>query len=162
MTDQTPKIYVLIGPPASGKSTWTKNFLSSNPDYVVISSDDIIEKHAAANGLNYTQAFDKFSGFAISEMKKEATNAFAEKRNIIWDQTNMSAKKRKGILDRAVGYIKIAVDFDIPDAEVNRRLKDREEKTGKHIPQHVMKSMYASYQPPSRAEGFDQIIRIKS
>lgn len=162
MNTAAPKIYVLIGPPASGKSTWTRKFLESNSDYVVISSDDIIERHAAANGLNYSQAFDKFSGFAVSEMKKQARQAFEDKKNIIWDQTNMSAKKRKGILDQASGYIKIAVDFDIPDAEVNRRLKDRAEKTGKHIPEHVMKSMYASYQPPSRAEGFDQIIRIKS
>ena len=162
MNTATPKIYVLIGPPASGKSTWTRKFLESNSDYVVISSDDIIELRAAENGLTYSQAFDKFSGFAVSEMKKQAREAFANKKNIIWDQTNMSSKKRKGIIEQAAGYIKIAVDFDIPDQEVNRRLKDRAEKTGKHIPEHVMKSMYASYQPPSRAEGFDQIIRIKS
>lgn len=162
MNTQIPKIYILIGPPASGKSTWTRKFLETNSDYVVVSSDDIIERYAADNGLNYTQAFDKFAGFAVSEMKKIAQQAFADKKNIIWDQTNMSSKKRKGILNQANGYIKIAVDFDTSDAEVKRRLKEREVATGKHIPEHVMESMYASYQSPSKGEGFDQIIRIKA
>ena len=36
-------LYVLIGPPASGKSTWIKqNIISKNLDYAVVSRDDLI------------------------------------------------------------------------------------------------------------------------
>lgn len=50
------KIYILIGPPAVGKSTWVKNNLSSQ-DLHVINRDEIVEEVAEELGLTYDDMF---------------------------------------------------------------------------------------------------------
>ena len=42
-----PKLYMLIGVPATGKSTWVEKHKG---DALVISSDDLIEAYAAEQG----------------------------------------------------------------------------------------------------------------
>lgn len=158
---EQPIIYVLIGLPGSGKSTWTRAKMSDGNDYVVVSSDDIIEQLGAAENMNYSQAFQKFAGQATGMMKQVAKDAFAAGRNVIWDQTNMSKKKRRGILQQVPkNYIKVAVDFDVDDKELFRRLDARAKATGKNIPTDVVLSMAKSYEPPTRDEGFDKIIKM--
>ena len=48
------KIYILVGPPSVGKTTWIKNNV---PNAYVISRDEIAEKVAAANGWTYDDLF---------------------------------------------------------------------------------------------------------
>lgn len=163
METHSPKIYVLIGLPGSGKSTWVSSFLKQHAgmEFTVVSSDDIIERHASERGKTYSEVFSEVSGFAMKEMARIADEAFAQKRSIIWDQTNMSMKKRKTILQRAKDYTKIAVDFDVSDRELQRRLDERAQATGKFIPKHIINTMAKNYDEPTKAEGFDQIIRIR-
>lgn len=52
------KIYILIGPPAVGKSTWVKNNLG-NQDLHVINRDEIVEEVAEENDLTYDDMFAK-------------------------------------------------------------------------------------------------------
>lgn len=158
LEDLQPEIIVLVGLPGSGKSTWIKNTLAkSDLDYVVVSSDDEIERMAAADGKTYDDVFQKYIGRATGMMKQNFKDAVNNGRSIIWDQTNMSPKKRRGILQQVPSnYRKIAVAFEVDDEELNRRLTKRAE-TGKTIPPHVIKSMAKSYVPPSKAEGFDEV-----
>jgi heterogeneous nuclear ribonucleoprotein U-like protein 1 len=153
-----PEIIVMVGLPGSGKSTWRDNFLSDK-SYVIVSSDDEIEAMAAADGTDYNRGFQNYIGkaTAISQQKfKEAVNTH---KNIIWDQTNLNPKKRKGILQQVPKhYKKIAVVFEVDPDELQSRLDKREKSTGKRIPSNVMQSMAKSYVKPSRAEGFDEVI----
>lgn len=52
------KIYILIGPPAVGKSTWVENNLG-NQDLHVINRDEIVEEVAEENDLTYDDMFAK-------------------------------------------------------------------------------------------------------
>jgi hypothetical protein len=52
----TRKIYVLVGPPSVGKSTWIKNTFSDIQPYV-ISRDDIVEQIADNLGWTYDDLF---------------------------------------------------------------------------------------------------------
>jgi hypothetical protein len=54
-------------------------------------------------------------------------------------------------------YKKVAIVFEIDDDELNRRLNERSNATGKTIPPHVIKSMAQSYIPPTKSEGFDEV-----
>lgn len=49
-------IYILIGPPSVGKSTWIKNNLSDKNPYI-INRDDLVEKVAEEIGLTYDDLF---------------------------------------------------------------------------------------------------------
>lgn len=152
-----PYIIVLVGLPGSGKSFFRDKFLSDN-DAVIVSSDDEIEKLAKDAGLDYTSGFKQFVGAATGIMKQNFRDAVNSDKNIIWDQTNLSAKKRKGILQQLPDhYYKVAVVFEVTDEELNKRLRNREKETGKSIPVDVVKNMAKTYQPPTKQEGFDLV-----
>jgi predicted kinase len=161
---ETPELIMMVGVPGVGKSTWIRDHMTKNPskNYAIVSSDDIIEEMGAPEGLSYADAFAKFSGFAIKEMDRRAKEYIAEGRNIIWDQTNLNPKARKTKLAIAASYRKIAVVFSLTDAERERRYEKRKVETGKTIPAHVIANMLRSFQAPTRAEGFEQIINVRS
>ena len=156
-------LIVLIGLPASGKSTWRENFLSkSDEEFVIVSSDDEIERLCAEEGITYTEGFDKFVGKATGIIKQKFREAVNKGSNVIWDQTNLTVKKRRGILQKVPeGYRCEAVAFELTVAELESRLAKREAETGKHIPHHVMKNMAKSYIPPTKEEGFDKVTVVK-
>lgn len=54
MTQFIKTLFVLIGPPAVGKSTWVKNHA---PTAKVVSRDDVIERVSAKHGLTYDDAY---------------------------------------------------------------------------------------------------------
>src|SRR3982751_371035 len=132
-----PEILILIGVPGSGKSTWAKKLVdSSDKEYVMVSSDAVLDKIAQEKGLTYSDVFKDYIGVATMQSKQAFRQALESKSNIIFDQTNVSKKKRKGILQQLPkDYIKVAVVFETEDKEVLKRLKSRAEQTGKHIPQ---------------------------
>lgn len=156
--DLSPDFIMLIGAPASGKSTWTKNFLAGNDrHYVILSTDDLVTQMAADIGLNYTQGFQKFIGPATKQFNADFSAAIRAGENIIMDRTNMSAQARAKFLDRLPPqYRKIAVTFQVDRAELDRRLAARAELEGKEIPDHVVNNMLANYDPPTNRE-FDVI-----
>lgn len=165
MTNTKPHFIMLIGLPGSGKSTWTKKFLSNATEsYTVISTDDIIMELAEPEGLSYNEAYRKHSAAATSLMKARATNAFNDGKNIIWDQTNMSQKVRRGRLRRAIDkkYYIEAIDFQTLPHELEERLRHREKTEDKHIPEFVMESFSKNYDRPSKDEGFEKITWIRN
>jgi predicted kinase len=149
-----PKVYMLIGVPGSGKSTWIAN-QDWAKDLPVVSSDRFIDKHAEEMGKTYNEVFDDYAKIAMRLMDNQARICHANNLDFIWDQTNTSAKSRKGKLAILPGYEAIAVMFRTPDADEHaRRLAQR---PGKQIPDNVMKSMIDNLQEPTVEEGFVDI-----
>ena len=155
---------MLVGPPGSGKSTWIREFMNhkNEDEYVIVSSDDIIMELGKEKGLNYKEAFDKHAKQAMKVMKANAKQAFADKKNIIWDQTNMSAKSRASKIQQAKGYSLKAVVWDLPREELDRRLIKRDKEEDKSIPKAIVESMLSNFQMPTEEEGFDMVVVIKS
>ena len=146
------KFYMLIGVPASGKSTWRAEHAGAA---AVISTDDIIEQTAVASGRTYNEAFKENINFATEIANARAKHAFATGENVVWDQTNLTVKSRKAKLALVPEeYERIAVVFLTPDeAEWQRRL----DRPGKSIPQNILFGMRDSMQFPDPEEGFDRI-----
>jgi predicted kinase len=159
------KLIILIGPPASGKSTWREKFLASQTDeWVVASTDDLVEEWAAERGLTYNEAHGKAPWGQFNKTFKYAVrDAVKAGKNLIIDRTSMSAKNRKDYFkDLPEGTQVEAVVFVVDDVELKRRMKAREEATGKSVPLIALLSMQKRYQAPTREEGFSKITYIRS
>lgn len=159
MTEELNKVIMLIGLPGSGKSTWRSQFVASNPDAVVISSDDLIEEYGKAHNQTYSEAWKNVDMKAIDkEIRDRYKKAIEEnKKIVIVDRTNMSAKARAWFLkDLPKNYVKEAQVFNVSDDVLKERLAKREKEEGKAIPPFVISRMKSSFQRPTLEE-FDII-----
>jgi predicted kinase len=152
-----PRVYMLIGVPGSGKSTWCAG-QSLTENFTVVSSDRYIDEEATRQGKTYNDVFADYIKVATKMMENHALVAQANGLDIIWDQTNTSARSRKAKLAPLTNYEKVAVVFKTPEVEeLTRRLNSR---PGKVIPAHVMEKMIAGLELPTTEEGFTEILYV--
>ena len=149
-----PKLYVLVGVPGSGKSTWIKN-QEWAADIPVVSTDKFVEEYAAKMGKTYSEVFDEYMPIAVQLMANQVLVCQANGLDIIWDQTSTTIKTRARKFNMLPEYYAIAVVFKTPEREeLNRRLASR---PGKEIPQAVVDSMIEGFVMPTEEEGFKEI-----
>jgi len=87
-------IIVTIGVPASGKSTWAKNFIKENPSYVKIERDDF------RYGMKDISIGDRqFENFISDIQYKAIHSALNNKYNVIVSDTNCNLKYLKKLLE---------------------------------------------------------------
>lgn len=150
-----PIVYVLVGVPGSGKSTWAAN-QSWAADCAYISTDKLVEAEAQRQNKTYNEVFKEYiAEVAVAKMTDEVVDARSAGKNIIWDQTSVNVGSRKKKFQMLPDYYHIAVVFKTPDPqELSRRLAAR---PGKTIPPAVIESMIRSWQTPTKEEGFEEI-----
>jgi predicted kinase len=148
------KLYVLVGVPGSGKSTWIKNQEWAK-DIPVVSTDHFVEEYAAKQGKTYSEVFDEYMPIAVRLMANQVEICKANGLDIIWDQTSTTLASRKRKFNMLPDYHAIAIVFKTPEKEeLTRRLAGR---PGKTIPEHVMRTMIDGFEMPTEDEGFDEI-----
>ena len=150
------KAYILVGVPASGKTTWLEGQTwAVGMEY--ISTDVYVEKFAKRLGKTYNEVFDEVMPRAVRLMTRAVVRARAAGRDIIWDQTNTTVKSRARKFHMLPDYWHIAVVFPTPSTEEHaRRLASR---PGKSIPEHVVRSMIDNFEWPTEEEGYKEIWR---
>ena len=152
----TKQFVMMCGAPCSGKSTSSKKF--EDQGFVRVSTDDYIEAYAAAHGLTYGDVFEKLFKSAEAMMYQALETAIREKKNIIWDQTNLSSKSRRYKMSKIPSsYEKIVIFMDTPLDVLLERNKIRFQETGKNIPDNVFRRMLAQAEIPTENEGWDSI-----
>lgn len=151
-----PRLYMLVGVPGSGKSTWVDRQVQTMDKYYIASTDRLIEIAAIQRGATYNDVFKENIGYAEKAMYTHVKDAIMYGYDIIWDQTNISRKSRaKKLAVIPDHYEKIAVFFPTPETgELDRRLSSR---SGKTIPFHVINSMVDMLEQPMLQEGFDEV-----
>jgi hypothetical protein len=169
--------YLLIGPPAVGKSTWIKKTYGDNLPYV-ISRDNFVDQVAAEIGVTYNEMFSSKEPF-VKEANKKVDRLVEEKidlakycnKDIVVDMTNLTLGRRNknskaisGVEDK---YKKIAVLFNFLDNEeiifstAQKRAKIiKESGNTKDISKFILTSMIKSYQEITPEENFEEIINI--
>ena len=143
------KLIMLIGLPASGKTSFTKTLQCSykNDDIEIISSDAIRKE------LFGSEEEQKYNNKVFEEVYKRARFSIQHKKITVIDATNLNRKRRIGFLKSIPDCLAEAIVFAIPFELCCERNAARE----RVVPQSAMERMYRSFQPPHYAEGFDDI-----
>jgi len=151
---------VLVGLPASGKSTLIEKIKSSLGQCFVYSTDTYIEQVALQNNSTYNATFDSEIKYATQYMDNELATAIGSNVPIIWDQTNMSDKKRKKIIHKLHKTYKILCICIMPpqdkmqEEDLLFRISNRK---GKTIPLYIIDRMLESFVIPTKEEGFCEV-----
>lgn len=144
---------VLVGLPASGKSTYLIG--RSN----IVSRDEFIIQKGLELGLSYSEVFKTLSIKEQDEITSKTFNRFnelvREGVDIVIDMTNMS-KKTRNRWSVPKGYNRCCIIFATSLDEIKRRNIERNLKENKFIPESVFTSMMTSFTVPTLIE-FDSI-----
>ena len=161
------KIYVLVGPPGIGKSTWVKNNVE-NP--YIISRDDLVDFIRKPLNIKYDDMFSKKADDLNKEINKLLKKRFAEaadsNQDVVVDMTNMNSQSRKNALNsiqNSENFEKIAVFFDHRGKEklVHKSVKMRgQQLNDKNLGPHIINGMLNRFEIPTTAEGFDSVIIV--
>lgn len=143
-----PIFTMLVGLPGSGKSTYAAGM---SGDFTYLSTDALVEARAAELGLTYNDVWPDYIGEATRIVNEDFRAAVKARRDIVWDQTNLSAKKRRRVLSQLPGVCRVVTVHE--GIRQDRLLR----RPGKTIPAHVDKSMRETFVYPDKDEGFDEI-----
>jgi predicted kinase len=146
-------LFVTIGLPASGKSTWAKDYQGTDFKDTIIVSTDRIRAHLYGDERIQGDGNDVFNR-AYSILKVVGENGY----NAVFDATNLMKKYRKRIFKELREFYDhiSAVYFDVPTQECVERDEKRERKVGEDVIMNMATRLY----PPEEDEGWDWIYTI--
>lgn len=150
------KLYVLVGVPGSGKTTWASEQEWAG-DCAYVSTDRYVEEFAKNMGKTYSEVFEEVMPECVNLMIGDVVVARESDRDIIWDQTSTTIASRKRKFNMLPDYYAIAVVFGTPEpADLVMRLENRYD-SGKIIPDQVVQDMINNFEYPTKEEGFKEI-----
>lgn len=164
------EIYVLVGPPSIGKSTWVDKTFGSRDNVYAISRDDIANIVAKKYNMKYEDLFflpDKSPINSEIQMlfNQRVSLASASSKPIVIDMTNMTIKSRRRALIAIQGkqkeYKKVAVVFKFEGAaELIKKVAIKRSESSKKVPAWLIDQKIKEFNAVSLEEGFDEIIHV--
>lgn len=156
------KAYIMVGLPASGKSTHVASLLEQYPNAYVYSTDAKLEEIARRERKTYSEVLTIATWKKVQkECQNEVSIAIKEKRDVIWDQTNLSARVRTARLRKFTpDYEKIAIVLVVNPKECKERMLTRGELTGKRVKPDDFDWMVETFEFPTIEEGFTHIKEV--
>eukprot|EP01121_Diplochlamys_sp_Union-15-3_P010579 TRINITY_DN2980_c0_g1_i4.p1 TRINITY_DN2980_c0_g1~~TRINITY_DN2980_c0_g1_i4.p1 ORF type:complete len:313 (-),score=53.53 TRINITY_DN2980_c0_g1_i4:40-978(-) len=140
-TSDSQEVVIMVGRPASGKSTFAKNNFK---DYTVINRDKLTTQ---------------------TKCLKEAKLALSDGKSIVVDNTNPDLKSRKPYIDLAKEKgIPVRCFWYDTDMELTKHLNFYREKVTcpsvRRIPDVAYHTYNKKFVAPSEKEGFDKVTKI--
>ena len=148
-------VYLFIGIPASGKSSWAQKLLRESPKkFSYLSSDEIRESVFG----DVTDMSHNSTVFQI--MKDRMVTALENERSVILDATFVKASERATFIQLAkeLEAQVIAYYIKIDLGEALQRNDNRKRK----VPPEIISQRLRAVEEPEPAEGFDRIVTIDS
>ena len=149
--DKTPVLFMMIGLPGSGKSTYAKE-IAADPEglHPVILSSDELRKELFGDDEDQSHNAQVFD-----ELHKRIRENLQNGVSVIYDATNIDKKRRVDFLQsiKKIDCIKTAIAVMTPYDVCLERCKKRDRK----VPEYVIRRMLMNYAPPHIHEGFDYV-----
>lgn len=142
-----PRLEMLMGLPGSGKDYYAKNLTG-----VIISSDNI--RQELFNDVND----QSHNNEVFEEMCRRTITTLKRGGNVIYNATNLVAKRRKHFLSRVAAarienlvIVGTLIATPIEQCKINNSSRERK------VPEEVIERMIRAFQTPRIEEGFDDI-----
>ena len=147
------KLFLTVGLPGSGKSTYLKNHCKKND---IIVSRDAIRFSMVAEGEEY---FSKEKE-VFKEYCRQINKNLAAGYNVFADATHLNAASRRKVLDKVKGYDMVGAI--VMNTSLTEALRRNDNRTGrKFVPRSVIRRMAAQFEFPDITENFDVVYEIE-
>ena len=148
-------LYITVGLPGSGKSTYVKNFIKDK-DIEYLSSDSL----RAVYGKS--EEDQTVTPLVFGHIKKKVDEFLKDGKNVLVDATSVNRKERSDYINTAKKYGAkvVAIVFKMDRQGLIDRNKKRGEQGGRVVPDFVIDKMLNKFEEPSYSEGIDVLIYV--
>ena len=148
-------LYITVGLPGSGKSTYAKEFIKGK-EIEYLSSDSL----RAVFGKS--EEDQTVTPLVFGHIKKKVDEFLKDGKNVMVDATSVNHKERSDYINTAKKYGAkvVAIVFKMDRQGLIERNKKRGEQGGRVVPDWVIDKMLAKFEEPSYSEGIDVMIYV--
>ena len=148
-------IYIAVGLPGSGKSTYAKNFIKDK-EIEYLSSDELRAKFGSG------ETDQTCTNQVFGHIKRKVDEFLKDGKNVLVDATSVNRKERADYINTAKKYGAkvVALVFKMDRAGLIARNQKRGSEGGRVVPDWVIDKMLAKYEEPSTSEGIDEVIYV--
>lgn len=141
---------MLIGLPASGKSTYAQEYVKQHDNCVTISSDSIRKE------LYGSEEIQGVSSEIFDIMRKRTKKNLKKGINVIYDATNINYKMRIDFLNQLSKIKDLRKIANLIYTSYNECIENNN-KRERNVPEEVIERMYKNFYIPYYYEGWDEI-----
>lgn len=146
-------LFIMCGLPGAGKSTLLKTTIKQANSVII--SRDAIRFSLVQPDEEYFSHEDEVT----ATFWEQINTALAEGKNVFADQTSLTPKARKWLLDHVHGYEKVHIIWVDADLESCLERNENRKGTRAYVPRGVVRRMDTQFVEPTFDEGFDYIWR---
>ena len=148
-------LYITVGLPGSGKSTYAKEFIKGK-EIEYLSSDSL----RAVFGKS--EEDQTVTPLVFGHIKRKVDEFLKDGKNVMVDATSVNRKERSDYINTAKKYGAkvVAIVFKMDRKGLIDRNKKRGEQGGRVVPDWVIDKMLAKFEEPSYSEGIDVMIYV--
>jgi predicted kinase len=145
------RLYVMVGIPASGKSTWARRHL---PGWVIVSTDEIREE---LFGSAETRRDPKL---VFGTAHQRIIQALRSGRDVVYDATNTVPATRANLLRKlkaeGLAFEAVAIVLETRPEQAIAQQANR----ARQVPPAAIRRFHRTFRLPSVKEGFSEIKRV--
>lgn len=149
-------LFLMCGIPGAGKSTFLKSHIKKKNTAII--SRDVIRFSIVKPDEEYFSHEDE----VVKIFWEQINKALAEDKDVFVDQTSLTPKSRKWLLQHATGYEHANVIWIDEDLETCLERNNKRHGTRAYVPEDVIRRMYDQFVEPSLDEGFYRIYHYNS
>ena len=148
-------LYITVGLPGSGKSTYAKEFIKGK-EIQYLSSDSL----GAVYGKDEND--QSVTSIVFGHIKRKVDEFLKDGKNVLVDATSVNRKERSDYINTAKKYGAkvVAIVFKMDRQGLIDRNKKRGEQGGRVVPTNIIDRMLSKYEDPSFNEGIDVMIYV--